>query len=107
MSRVRLVLSTFLFAAVGLALLPPAGLAAYRAPAAPAVSAASAPLDPIASLRAQTSDRVRIAYHAETGKVRFIGTDNDHPIARPAMLAPNAAPEQAARAFLGAYGSLF
>jgi bacillolysin len=76
-------------------------------PTSPSLSAPASPSDLIASLRAQTSGRVRLSYHAETGKVRFLGTDNDHPIARPSLLSANATAEQAARQFLGTYGSLF
>ncbi|HEX9441299.1 MAG TPA: hypothetical protein VF909_16560, partial [Roseiflexaceae bacterium] len=76
-------------------------------PTSPSLSAPASPSDLIASLRAQTSGRVRLSYHAETGKVRFLGTDNDHPIARPSLLSANASAEQAARQFLGTYGSLF
>lgn len=48
-----------------------------------------------------TQGRVQVSYHAQTGKVRFIGTDAQHPISQ-----AGAQPEQAARAFLGAYGQL-
>jgi Zn-dependent metalloprotease len=107
MSRLRSALSTVLFLVASLALLPPAGLIA-RGDSTPAVlPTPPQPADLIASLRAQAGDALRIAYHAETGKVRFIGTDNDHPLRQPAALAPGATSEQAARQFLGAYGSLF
>lgn len=44
--------------------------------------------------------------HAETGKVRFLELPPAHPLsAAPSLLAPS--PEQAARAFLTSYGSLF
>jgi len=61
----------------------------------------------IEQLQQQTEGKVRISYHAQTGKVRFIGTDPAHPIPRPAMLAAEATPEQAARQFLATYGRLF
>jgi len=61
----------------------------------------------IEHLQRQTEGKVRISYHAQTGKVRFIGTDPAHPIPRPATLAPQATPEQAARHFLSTYGRLF
>lgn len=70
-------------------------------PAAPGES----PL--VQQLRAATSEQVRISYHDETGKVRFLGTTLDHPVAPPAQLVANATPEQAARAFLDSYGQLF
>ncbi|MCR4407572.1 MAG: M4 family metallopeptidase [Anaerolineae bacterium] len=49
---------------------------------------------------------MRISYHAETGKVRFIGTSSDRPITQPAVLAASASPEVAARGFLDTYGQL-
>ena len=58
-------------------------------------------------LRQETGDRVRISYHAETGKVRFIGADLEHPIPQPFDLAAEATPEDAARQFLVTYGQLF
>ncbi len=58
-------------------------------------------------LQRQTEGQVRISYHAQTGKVRFVGTDPAHPIPRPAALVAEAAPEQAARHFLSTYGRLF
>ncbi len=61
----------------------------------------------IAQLDQATAGRVRISYHAETGKVRFIGADLDDPISHRAGPAASAGPEQAARAFLASYGSLF
>jgi Zn-dependent metalloprotease len=61
----------------------------------------------IARLDRETSGQVRIAYHAETGKVRFIGADLQHAIPRSAGLAASANPELVARAFLANYGALF
>src|SRR5258705_9888943 len=61
----------------------------------------------IAQLDQATAGHVRISYHAETGKVRFIGADQQDAIPHPASLAASANPEQAARAFLSSYGSLF
>jgi bacillolysin len=58
-------------------------------------------------LNQATGGQVRISYHAQTGKVRFVGTDLEHPIPQPAMLDAEATPEDAARAFLSTYGSLF
>src|SRR5574341_1758524 len=71
------------------------------------LSSPSSPPDLAQALRQDTDGRVRISYHAETGKVRFIGTDQAHPIARPAQLAGDAPPEVAARNFLATYGALF
>ncbi len=61
----------------------------------------------IEQLQRQTEGQVRISYHAQTGKIRFIGTDPTHPIPRPAEVATQATPEQAARQFLATYGRLF
>ena len=61
----------------------------------------------VGQLQQETGGKVRISYHAETGKVRFIGTSPDHPITQPAVLAADASPEMAARGFLIAYGQLF
>lgn len=58
-------------------------------------------------LRAATDQTVRISYHKATGKVRFIGSAPNQPIARPAGLAASADPQQAADAFLATYGALF
>jgi Zn-dependent metalloprotease len=56
-------------------------------------------------LKQITSDRADIAYHSKTGYVRFMGTDLQNPI--PTGLPSDAAPEDAARAFLSTYGKLF
>ncbi len=61
----------------------------------------------LAQLAQVTDDHVRVSHHAETGNVRFIGTDPRHPIQRPAGTASTVSSEQAARAFLSQYGSLF
>jgi len=61
----------------------------------------------IEELQRQTEGKVRISYHAETGMVRFIGTDPAHPIPQPAALVAEATPEEAARQFLATYGRLF
>ncbi len=65
------------------------------------------PPDLVASLSAQAGAPVRVAYHSETGKVRFIGTEVGHPVPRSAKLSAGVAPEQAARQFLNDYGALF
>ena len=59
------------------------------------------------TLKQQTDHQIQIAYHADTGQVRFIGTDQAHPIPQPAPLVGDATPETAARQFLSAYGTLF
>jgi bacillolysin len=68
---------------------------------------AAQPSNPVEMLRQQTDGTARISYHAETGKVRFIGTDLSHPIPQPVALEAEATAEDAARQFLGSYGSLF
>jgi len=55
----------------------------------------------------QTDGAPRISYHAETGKVRFIGTDLAHPIRPPNKLRADATRDEAARSFLATYGPLF
>ena len=74
------------------------------------INVLSSPLPPpdlAQALQTATGGGVRISYHAETGKVRFIGTDQAHPIAQPAQLAGDVSPEIAARSFLATYGTLF
>jgi hypothetical protein len=61
----------------------------------------------LARLQQQTADTLQVSYHSETGKVRFIGTAVGHPIPPATRLPEGAAPETAARQFLGTYGSLF
>jgi bacillolysin len=51
--------------------------------------------------------KARISTDAETGMVRFIGTDLLNAISNPAALGSNCTPEQAARSFLSGYGRLF
>jgi Zn-dependent metalloprotease len=49
----------------------------------------------------------RVAYHPETGEVRFLTTPRGRPIPRPPALPRTAAPEAAARGFLAEHGALF
>lgn len=63
--------------------------------------------DLIQQLEDTTASNVTIAYHAETGNVRFIGTDLQHSIARPTQLKAPSSPEQAAMQFAETYGGLF
>jgi hypothetical protein len=58
-------------------------------------------------LSRETDGAVRISYHAETGKVRFIGTSPNRSIAQPSILGVDATTEEAARGFLATYGKLF
>ncbi len=48
-----------------------------------------------------------VAFHAKTGKVRFVGTTAGRPIARPAGFGPGASPVAVARAFLAPHARLF
>jgi bacillolysin len=54
-----------------------------------------------------TAGRGRLARHAATGKVRFFGTDQEHPLANAASTGVGRPPEAAARRFLASYGDLF
>ena len=54
-----------------------------------------------------TDGNARISTNAETGLVRFIGTDPLNDISIPAALGSNYSPEQSARGFLSSYGRLF
>src|SRR5215212_6799176 len=82
-------------------------LLAALIPTQPTFSAPAAIPNLLRLLRQQSDSNIQVAYHGETGKVRFLRTDTGHPIARPAQLATNATPEQAARQFLITYGALF
>ena len=68
---------------------------------------AAQPSDPVEVLRQETDGTARVSYHAETGMLRFIGTDLAHPMPQPSVLPAGATAEDAARQFLGAYGSAF
>jgi bacillolysin len=68
---------------------------------------AAQPPDPVKILLQQTDGMARVSMHAETGKVRFIGTDQAHPMPQPGELQAGATAEEAARQFLGVYGSAF
>jgi len=54
-----------------------------------------------------TEGQTRISYHAQTGKVRFIGASAAHPILRLDIISADTQPEEAARSFLSIYGELF
>ncbi|MFN8634519.1 MAG: M4 family metallopeptidase [Chloroflexota bacterium] len=71
-------------------------------PSAPRVDAGL-----VRQLQQDGGGQVQIAYHSETGKVRFIGANTPgQPVAR-ARVPASAPPEAAARAFMTAYGPLF
>ena len=76
-------------------------------PQALALAASRVTSELIEPLVRQTGGNLRVSYHASTGMVRFLGTDLDHPLARPAGARADAPPEVVARAFLASYGSLF
>ncbi len=70
------------------------------------------PPRPQGDLQALTSALVQsgvtISYHAQTGKVRFIGVpSSSQAIQQPSTLTAQAQPEDAARGFLSTYGPLF
>lgn len=58
-------------------------------------------------LKQNVGDELHIAYHAETGYVRFIGTPPEKAIKQSATLSGSATPEDAARNFLATFGVLF
>jgi Zn-dependent metalloprotease len=67
----------------------------------------SQPPDLAATLRQQSTGPVRIAYHAATGKARFVGASPGQPIRHSAGRARATSPTGAARDFLADYGALF
>lgn len=58
-------------------------------------------------LNQETGGTVRISYHDQTGKVRFIGTSPDNSIDQPSILGANPTIEEAGQGFLSTYGKLF
>ncbi len=54
-----------------------------------------------------TQGHVHVAYHAATGKLRFIGTAKDYPVEHPPGLAAAASSSEVALAYLDRYGPLF
>lgn len=78
----------------------------------PAVTATNpalpATLLPLESLPSDClCDGAEIAFHAETGRIRFVGTEAGRPVPRLPGLLPSASPEVAARAYLSRCGSAF
>lgn len=111
--RFRPLLRTAILLALIPLLLPIAGSSAsapeeLRPPQEPAPTAPG-PTDAtlIDQLQQVTQGQVRLAYHARTGKVRFSGSNLDHPIPQPAKRLEAATAEDAARQFLVTYGQLF
>ncbi len=71
------------------------------------IAATLPPEDELFEVSQSTQGDVRISCHHETGKVRFMGVHPDTPMTQPKRLAAGATAEEAARAFLDSYGSLF
>jgi len=61
----------------------------------------------IDKLKQDTRGHLRLAYHAETGYVRFMGTNPKHAMKQPSVLDLNATPADRALGFLSVYGKLF
>ncbi len=77
------------------------------ATAAPSPGALPGDAELLGRLQRASSGSLRLARHAHTGRLRFLGAAPDRPIAQPKHLAASATPEHAARAFLDAFGPLF
>lgn len=65
------------------------------------------PTDRAGLTAALAQNNARIATHARTDQVRFIGAEGGRAIPQPQALPPGATREQAARGFLRGYGPLF
>ncbi len=77
---------------------------------APAAGLATPAADQLLLERLQAASQggVRVSYHADTGKVRYIGADRQHPLAvEGSSAASGPTAEGAARAFVNQYGALF
>lgn len=61
----------------------------------------------ITRLETATDGELRVSHHGETGLVRFLATSQERAISQPSLVARNATADDAARTFLGEYGSLF
>jgi len=61
----------------------------------------------IERLNQVTDQKVRILRDPKTGRVRFIGTDLEHPVVLEGLPRFSVTPEQAGRSFLATYGTLF
>jgi bacillolysin len=57
--------------------------------------------------RLSAAGPVTVARHSETGAVRFLAAPVGESLTTPSLAAPNASPEQVARAFFSSYGRLF
>jgi Zn-dependent metalloprotease len=60
-----------------------------------------------AELKRELGPQTRVAVHAETDRVRFVGGQVGAPISRPAGFGPSASPAAVARAFLEAHAGAF
>jgi Zn-dependent metalloprotease len=87
---------------------------AYAGPPEPPVQGPELPpsdgMVDVSAAGSQASDvegAAVVSYHAETGRVRFIGTRPGQSIAPPTMLSAGGSPEAAARGFMAVYGELF
>ncbi len=67
----------------------------------------SPPQTDVANLSQPVPGASRVAYHAQTGLVSFIGTQAGQAIPQPSPLPQGASPEAAALNFLAAYGEVF
>lgn len=61
----------------------------------------------LGQLSAQTNGAARVSYHSETGAVRFIGTNRQHPLAQPTSSSDVISAEQTAMHYAQTYGQLF
>lgn len=79
--------------------------------AAPMVRSESPPIEGVADLlhrlERQAGGDLRVAYHAETGWVRFIGTQPGSRLAQALGSPPGVIPAAVAMSFLAGYGPLF
>jgi len=77
--------------------------------ATPTPTSASEPVPQDLVLPSQSfaEEELRISYHAQTGKVRFLGAKEGHSIQQPLGSLATVSPEEAARGFMSVFGSLF
>jgi bacillolysin len=74
---------------------------------APVVSSPDEPEDLAETIIQNTAGQAEIAYHSETGLVRYIGSSPDNPIFAARVSGQNLQAEETAAQFLAEYGSLF
>ena len=107
LARSVVLLSCSLLVLLGLSLPAQARPEPLAATAAPSPGALPGDAELLGRLQRASSGSLRLARHAHTGRLRFLGAAPDRPIAQPKHLAASATPEHAARAFLDAFGPLF